>query len=131
MSISSTSTIYNPNSPYENENFVDSQEVNFVKIDTNKIDKTDGGNKDNNGILERSHTTCTIKSRYSRYSRYQEKSVFDIQKEDDELEREEDYQISISQDGKFVITFDTGIKNTLQIIAYYTIYLYFFIFCFF
>ncbi|PKY16229.1 hypothetical protein RhiirB3_480626 [Rhizophagus irregularis] len=108
MSISSTSTIYNPNSPYENENFVDSQEVNFVKIDTNKIDKTDGGNKDNNGILERSHTTCTIKSRYSRYSRYQEKSVFDIQKEDDELEREEDYQISISQDGKFVITFDTA-----------------------
>ncbi|CAB5370484.1 unnamed protein product [Rhizophagus irregularis] len=101
MSISSTSTIYNPNSPYENENFVDSQEVNFVKIDTNKIDKTDGGNKDNNGILERSHTTCTIKSRHSRYSRYQEKSVFDIQKEDDELEREEDYQISISQDGKF------------------------------
>lgn len=115
MSISSTSTIYNPNNPYENENFVDSQEeVNFVKIDTNgvgKIDKTDGGNKNNNGVLERSHTTCTVKSRYSRY---QSKPVFDIQKEDDELEREEDYQISISQDGKFVITFDTGINKIIR-----------------
>jgi hypothetical protein len=110
--------IFNPNSSYDNnENIVGSrEEVNFVKIDTNKVDKIDkneGDNKNNNWILERSHTTCTVKSRYSRYSRYQDfksKPVFDVQKEDDELEKEEDYQISISQDGKFVITFDTGIK---------------------
>src|SRR4051794_33736691 len=100
MSMSSTTTIFNPNNPYDNVNIVDSQEeVKFVKIDTNEVDKIDKN--------ERSHTTFTVVSRYQE--NFRSKPVFDIQKEDDELEKEEDYQISISQDGKFVITFDTGI----------------------
>jgi hypothetical protein len=56
--------IFNPNSSYDNnENIVGSrEEVNFVKIDTNKVDKIDkneGDNKNNNWILERSHTVDT------------------------------------------------------------------------
>ncbi|RIA86148.1 hypothetical protein C1645_856694 [Glomus cerebriforme] len=97
MSISSTSTVINPDTSIVNSQEESNLDDNFDK----NVNGINGERKISQ--IGRTQTTCTFQDILRRGS----KPAFFTEKEDD-LTKKEEYQISISQDGRYVITFDTA-----------------------
>lgn len=79
-----------------------------------------GEDKTNGGIITEIKTFKSQRSIKSR--KYSSKSM--ISHDNDIINKKEDYQIAISQNGRFVATFDTGIISYLLFVLQYKMYIY-------